>query len=125
MECKYIDSKVKEAKVRYGYNAGQRHLCPRGCFRQCSKGCCDVIRPGKTGEVEPLLQFVVMLQDEDFKEEGVKLIFVLQGRKSSSYELRTVITHTDPFRKPEPRSCVSRHSEVQSSSFLLLNPFDM
>lgn len=75
--------------------------------------------------MEPLLYVLVMLQDEDFKEEGVKLIFVLQGRKSSFYELHTVITHTDPFRKPEPRSCVSRHSEVQSSSPLLLNPFDM
>lgn len=75
--------------------------------------------------MEPLLQFVVMLQDEDFKEEGVKLIFVLQGRKSSFYELHTVITHTGPFRKLEPRSCVSRHSGVQSSSSLLLNPFNM
>lgn len=123
MECKYIDSKVKVAKVRYGYNVGQRHLCACGCFRQCSEGCCDVIRPGKTGEVEPLLSS--LLQDEDFKEESVKLIFVLQGRKSFFYELHTIIPHTDPFRKPEPRSCVSRHSEVQSSSSLLLNPFDM
>lgn len=26
-------------------------------------GCCDVNRQGKTGEVEPLLQFLVMFQD--------------------------------------------------------------
>lgn len=43
-----------------------------------------------------------MLQDEDFKEEGVKLIFVLQGRKSSFYELHTVNTHTDPSGNLSP-----------------------